>query len=90
MKKNTANQCFATIIVLLFIGTSFVSVSARFIVDDQSKSNILNEQRSDVGDIFFDLKMSFFMKLAKFPSLCRRSNSATHWRRRCRKAAWLA
>jgi len=69
MKKNTSSKCLAIIIVLLFSGTSIVSVSACFIADDQSKSNILTEQRSNLRDIFFDLKMSFFMKLAKFPSL---------------------
>ena len=69
MKKNISRKCLATIIIFLIIGTSFVSVSANIINNDQNKSNIPNEQISGLKDIFFDLKMKVLMRLAKFPSL---------------------
>ena len=69
MKKNTSIKCLATIIIFLFIGSSFISVSANFIVDNQNKSIILNIQRNGLKDIFFDMKMSYLMKFATFPSL---------------------
>ena len=69
MRKNTTIKYLATIIVFLFIGTSFISISASIIVDNQNKSIISNGQRNGLENNLFDLKMSFFMKLAKFPSL---------------------
>jgi CubicO group peptidase (beta-lactamase class C family) len=69
MKKNTSIKCLATIIIFLFIGSSFISVSANFIADNQNKSIILNIQRNGLKDIFFDMKMSYLMKFATFPSL---------------------
>jgi len=69
MKVKTLNKLLAAIIVLLFIGTSFVSVSANIITDNQIKSDISNEQIFGLRDIFFDLKMSILMKYALYPSL---------------------
>ena len=69
MRKNTTVKYLATIIVFLFIGTSFISESASIIANNQNKSIISNVQRNGLENNLFDLKMSFFMKLAKFPSL---------------------
>ena len=69
MKINKLNKFFVIIIVFLFIGTSFVSGSVNLIVDNQIKSNISQEQRLGLKDIFFDLKMSILIKLALYPSL---------------------
>ena len=69
MEKKSSHQCVATIIVLLFIGTSFVSVSARYIPDNQNDSIIPNKQNNGLNDIFFDMKMSILMQLAKLPSV---------------------
>jgi len=69
MKMNKLNKFFVIIIVFLFIGTSFVSGSVNLIVDNQIKSNISQEQRLGLKDIFFDLKMSILIKLALYPSL---------------------
>ncbi len=69
MKKNTTIKYLATVIVFLFISTSFISVSASIINSNQNKSIISHEQRNVLDNNLFDLKMSFFMKLAKFPSL---------------------
>jgi CubicO group peptidase (beta-lactamase class C family) len=69
IKKNILKKCLATFLGFLFISTSFVAVTASFINENQSKSNIINGQRNGLKNILFDLKISFFMKLVKFPSL---------------------
>jgi len=68
MKKKISRKCLAIIIVFLFIGTSFVTVSASFNADNQNKSIIPNRARNDLRDIFFDMKILFLMNFAKFPS----------------------
>jgi len=81
MKKDTSIKCLATIIIFLFIGSSFISVSASLIIDNQNKSIISDEQRNGSEDIFFDMKMSYLMKFAKFPSLsaCIINNDQVIW-----------
>jgi CubicO group peptidase (beta-lactamase class C family) len=69
MRINTSNKFLVIIIVFLFIGASFASVSASLIVDNQVKSYIPKDQKSGLEDIFFDLKMSLLIKLALYPSL---------------------
>jgi len=69
MEKNITRKGLVTIIVFLFISSSFFSVSANLITDNQSKSTISNEQRNVFDDIFFDMKMAFLMEIAKLPSL---------------------
>ena len=69
MKKNISRKYLATIIVFLFLGTSFLSVSAMKLADNQIKSYIPKEQSSGLKDIFFDLKMLILIKLALYPSL---------------------
>ena len=69
MKENTSNKIFAIIIIFLFIGTSFFSVSASLFTDNHIKTDIANEQISGLKDIFFDLKMAILRRLALYPSL---------------------
>ena len=69
MRKKVSIKIFGVIIVLLLFGTSFVSVSANIIVDNQNKTNDIYEEKNEMDNNFFDKKISLFMKLAKFPSL---------------------
>jgi len=69
MRKNTTVKYLTIIIGFLFIGTSFISESSSIISNNQNKSIIPNGQRNELDDNLFDLKMSFFMKFAKFPAL---------------------
>ena len=81
MKKNKSRKYLATIIVFLFISTSFISISASLISDNQKKSIIVNGQRNEIEVNFFDMKMSFLMKIAKLPSLsaCIINNDQVIW-----------
>jgi len=66
MKKNTLKKFLSTIIVILFIGSSFISVSASITFDKQNKSKTLNIQKTGFNDNLFDTKISFLMKFATF------------------------
>ncbi len=81
MKKNTLKKFLATIIVILFIGSSFISVSASITFDKQNKSKTLNIQKTGFNDNLFDSKISFLMKFATFPSLsaCIINNEQVIW-----------
>jgi len=81
MKKNSLIKIFAIITVISFIGSSFISVSANIISDEQNKSIILNSQRNELNNNLFDMKMSFLMKFATFPSLsaCIINNDQVIW-----------
>jgi CubicO group peptidase (beta-lactamase class C family) len=78
--KNTSLKFFASIIVLLFIVTSLVSVSANVIVE-KNESLLLNEPCNTLEHSFFDFKMTSLMKMAKFPSLsaCIINNDQVVW-----------
>jgi CubicO group peptidase (beta-lactamase class C family) len=69
MKKNILRKSLAVVIILLFLSTSFASISSSFIAENQMKSDISNEQISGLKDIFFNLKMSILIKSALYPSL---------------------
>jgi CubicO group peptidase (beta-lactamase class C family) len=69
MEKNSTRKGMATIIVFLFISSSFFSVSANIITDNQNTSTIPNEPRNRFEEIFFDMKMLLLMEIAKLPSL---------------------
>ena len=69
MKRINLKKIFTIFIVFLFLCTSFISVTAKFNVNNQNKIIISNEQTDDFKDIFFDMKISFIMKYANFPSL---------------------
>jgi CubicO group peptidase (beta-lactamase class C family) len=56
-------------IASLFIGSSLISVSARITFENQIKSDISSEKFNELKNTFFDLKISLFMKMAKFPSI---------------------
>jgi CubicO group peptidase (beta-lactamase class C family) len=69
MNKNGFKKWIVIGILFLLIVTSFSSISIGLNDDNQKKPNIQNEQTSGLRDIIYNLKMLFFMKLAKFPSL---------------------
>ena len=68
-------------IVFLFIRTSFVSISASLISDNQKKSITINGQSNVFEENFFDIKMSLLMKIAKLPSFsaCIIKNNQVIW-----------
>ncbi len=64
MKNNILNKSLVIIIIFAIICSSFISISASSTQDIKNKSG-----NNDLNDILFDLKMSFLMKFAKFPSI---------------------
>jgi len=69
MKKNVCIKELVIGVIFLLIITSFSSLSVGLIANRHIKPDISNEQTSGLRGIFFNLKMSFLMKRAKFPSL---------------------
>jgi CubicO group peptidase (beta-lactamase class C family) len=68
MNENFFKKGIIIGIIFLFIGTSFVTVSATIPHDNQNKSIISNRAQIGLRDIFFDIKVLFLMNIAKFPS----------------------
>ncbi|UCB58342.1 MAG: beta-lactamase family protein [Thermoplasmatales archaeon] len=69
MEKNIFKKCLVPFIVLLLVGSNFISVSANHDSENKVKLNLTDEHRNEIKNIFFDLKISLFMKLARFPSI---------------------
>ena len=80
MKKNLSGKILTIFIVFLFISSGFVSVSANIFKDYDNESIISNEQNYGLND-FFDMKISFLMKFARFPSVsaCIINNDRVIW-----------
>jgi len=81
MKYNILMKCLSIIILILLVGSSFYFVSADSTYDNQNKSILLNIHGNAFDDNFFDVKISFLMKFATFPSLsaCIINNDQIIW-----------
>ena len=81
MNKNGCMKGIALTIIFFIVAASFTTLSVGTNIDNKPISNIPTEQRLTIRDIFFDLKMSLYMKLAKIPSLstCIIENDEVIW-----------
>ncbi|UCF50605.1 MAG: serine hydrolase [Thermoplasmatales archaeon] len=69
MIKIKIKKIFLSIILSLFICSSFISVSGIFVTDNLDKINLENEKTTGIKEIIFDMKMKFLIKLTRFPSI---------------------
>lgn len=81
MNKNGCMKGIALTIIFFIVAASFTTLSVGTNIDNNPTSNLPTEQRLTIRDIFFDLKMSIYMKLAKIPSLstCIIENDEVIW-----------
>jgi CubicO group peptidase (beta-lactamase class C family) len=80
MEIKTSIKYLTIIIVFLLIGTSFISASAS-LISYNTESEIFIENNNDLYNDIFDNKITFLMKILKFPSIsaCIINNDKVIW-----------
>lgn len=83
MKNGKKLKFITFLIIIIFISSSFISVSANVIIDFSKDKKSLNwdSHNEIIRDTLFDIKMSFIMKYARFPSIsaCIINNDEVIW-----------
>ena len=76
MKKKIISILIVLFLVLSGLGASAIYIEKSSLIDEQNDEqhifdlkDLINEERFSLRNIFFNLKMSFFIRLVKFPSL---------------------